>query len=222
MKLSTLLATALATTALGATPAMGQNAMDQSTMEQANERYKQAMNETVSAERMMSGDVTNGFNPLGDVRNLVLDPTGERIAYILYDAPYPGSFFGEDDGFVRWDNVAIERGGYGGLDLRIDDAAADYRKEQLALTRAEADGRLVDEIVGGDMMFADNEMREVEDILFDPETGTITHYVVEFDEDSLFDEDTRLVPASMVSMDDSGDYWMVSSPTTYEYRVWIY
>jgi len=50
----------------------------------------------------------------------------------------------------------------------------------------------------------------------------ITHYVVEFDENSLFEEDTRLVPASMVGMDDSGDYWMVSQPTTYEYEVWIY
>ncbi|AOL21999.1 hypothetical protein Ga0102493_11970 [Erythrobacter litoralis] len=217
MKLKTLIAAGLATTALGAAPALGQ-----STMEEAHDRYQQAMNETVSAERMMSGDVTNGFNQLGDVRNLVLDQTGQRIEYILYDVPYPSSFYGEDDGFVRWDNVAIERGGFDGLDLRIDDDAEDYRKEQLTLTKAEADGRLVDNIVGADMMFADREMREIEDILFDPETGMITHYVVEFDEDSLFDEDTRLVPASMAGLDESGDYWMVSQPTTYEYQVWIY
>ena len=217
MKIKTLLAAGLATTSLVGAPALGQGAM-----EQAHDRYKEAMNETVSAERMMGGDVTNGFNQLGDVRNLVLDQTGQRIEYILYDVPYPGSFYGSDDGFVRWDNVAIESGGYGGLDLRIDDDAADYRKEQLTLTRAEARGRLVDDIVGGNMMFADREMREIEDILFDPETGMITHYVVEFDENSLFEEDTRLVPASMVGMDDSGDYWMVSQPTTYEYEVWIY
>lgn len=217
MKLAILFAAGLATTALGAAPAIGQ-----STMEQAHERYRQAMNETVSASRMMSGDVTNGFNQLGDVRNLVLDETGERIAYILYETPYPASFYGEDDGFVRWDNIAIERGAYSGLDLRIDDDATDYRKEQLTLTKAEADDRLVDTIVGGDMMFADGEMREIEDILFDPETGVVTNYVVEFDEDSLFDTDTRLVPASMVSLDEDRDYWMVSQPTTYEYRVWIY
>jgi sporulation protein YlmC with PRC-barrel domain len=222
MKLKTLLAAGLATTALGAAPAIGQSGMDANTMKQAHERYEQAMNETVSAERMMSGDVTNGFNQLGDVRNLILDPTGQRIEYILYDVPYPWSFYGGDDGFVRWDNVAIERGGYDGLDLRIDDDAADYRKEQLELTRAEADGRMVDKILDGDMMFADREMRGIEDILFDPETGMVTHYVVEFDENSLFDEDTRLVPASMVRMDDSGDYWMVSRPTTYEYEVWVY
>ncbi|QIQ87500.1 hypothetical protein [Erythrobacter sp.] len=217
MKLKTILAAGLATTALGAAPAMAQSAM-----EQAHDRYKDAMNETVSAERMMSGDVTDGFSQLGDVRNLVLDKTGERIAYILYDVPYPSSFYGSDDGFVRWDNVAIERGAYNGLDLRIDDDAEPYRKEQLTLTKAEAEDRLVDNIVGGDMMFADGEMREIEDILFDPETGMVTNYVVEFDEDSLFDEDTRLVPASMVSLDENRDYWMVSQPTTYEYRVWIY
>lgn len=217
MKLKTLLAAGLATTALGAAPAIGQDSM-----ERAHDRYEQAMNETVSAERMMSGDVTNGFNQLGDVRDLVLDKSGERIAYILYDVPYPASFYGSDDGFVRWDNVAIERGAYSGLDLRIDDDAADYRKEQLTITKSEADNRLVDNIVGGDMMFAGGDMREIEDILFDPDTGMITHYVVEFDENSLFDEDTRLVPAAMVSLDENRGYWMASQPVNYEYQVWIY
>lgn len=222
MKLKTLLAAGLATTALAGAPAFGHDTMGQPDMKQAHERYQQVMNETVSAKRMMSGDVTNGFNQLGDVRNLILDPTGQRIEYILYDVPHTFSHYGGDDGFVRWDNVAIERGGVDGLDLRIDDDAEDYRKDRLELTRAEAAGRLVDKIIGGDMMFADREKREIGDILFDPETGRITHYLVEFDEDSLFDEDTRLVPASMVSMDDSGDYWMVSRPTTYEYQIWDY
>jgi hypothetical protein len=209
--------TGLATAALGAAPALAQ-----SSMEEAHDHYTKAMNETVSATRMMSGDVTDGFSQLGDVSDLILGPSGESIEYILYETPYPVAFYGADDGFVRWDNVEIERGGFAGLDLRIDDGAEPYAKEQLRITRSEADDRLVDNIIGGDMMFADGEMREIEDILFDPDSGMVTNYVVEFDEDSLFDEDTRLVPASMVSLDEERDYWMVSQPVNYEYEVWVY
>jgi sporulation protein YlmC with PRC-barrel domain len=217
MKFNTILAATLAATALGTSPALAQE-----NWETDHAAYKQAMNETVSAERMLTGDVTDGFNRLGDVSNLILDPTGERIEYVLYDVPYPYSVFGDDDGFVRWDNIAIESGGYDGLDLRIDDQSQPYTKDQLEITRGEADDRLVERIVGGDIMFAGGEMREIDDILFDPQTGRIMHYVVEMDEESLFDEDTRLVPANWVSLDEERGYWTVAQPVTYEYEVWVY
>ena len=222
MKLATILAAGLATTALASAPAMAQPGMGQGNMEQAQERWKDAMNETVSATRIMSGEVTDGFTTLGDIDNLILSSDGAKIEYVLYEVPYASSFFGEDDGFVRWDNIAIERGAYSGLDLRIDGDGEAYAKQQLEITKAEADDRLVDRIVGGDMMFADGEMREIDDILFDPETGMITNYVVEFDEDSLFDQDTRLVPASMVSLDENRGVWMATRPVSYQYEVWIY
>lgn len=207
MTLRKSMAAGMAATALTAAPALAQSQMDAD-----YDRYKMAMSETVSADRMMSGDVTNGFNKLGDVSTLILDPTGQRIEYILYEVPYPWSTFGDEDGFVRWDNVSIESAGYGGLDLRIDDDQQPYTKDQLRITRMEADGRLTNRIIGGDIRFSGGEMREINDILFDPETGMVTHYVVEFDEDSLFDEDTRRVPADWVTLDEQRGIWMVPQP----------
>jgi len=217
MKINSFLATALAATALGSSPAMAQT-----DWEKDRARYEAIMNETASAERMLSGDVTNGFNHIGDVQNLVLDPTGTRIEYVLYEVPYPYSTFGDEDGFVRWDNVAIEPGTVGGLDLAIDDGTEPYAKNELEITRAEADDRLVNRIIESNMMFSDGSMREISDIIFDPDNGMVTHYVVEFDDDSLFDEDERLIPADWVSLDERRGYWTVSQPLNYDYEIWVY
>jgi hypothetical protein len=133
--------------------------------------------------------------------------------------PFPYDVYTAEDGFVRWDNIEVERGVGSGLDLRIDGEASAYAKEQLQLTRAEAGDRLVSRIVGSDLTFSDGQMREIDDIQFDPESGMITNFVVEMDEDSLFDEDTRLVPAAMVMLDPQG-VWTVRQPVTYNWTVW--
>ena len=72
--------------------------------------WEEATNNTASAERMMSGDVTNGFNMLGNVKDLILNTAGTQIQYVLYEVPSPWSFYGGEDGFVAWDNIAVERG----------------------------------------------------------------------------------------------------------------
>lgn len=217
MKTRTLLAAALSGTALTAAPAVAQD-----DMRAAQDRYNAAMNETASAERMMSGEVSHVFRQLGEVRDLILDPAGQRVEYILYETPMIGRIYGGEDGFVRWDNVEIERGAGTSLDLRIDDPASAESKDRLTITRSEADDRLVSRIIGGEMMFADGQMREIDDILFDPDTGALQHYVVEFDTESLYTEDTRLVPAAMVSLDEERGTWIVAQPVTYTYETWIF
>ena len=216
MKRNTFIAAGLGVAAMIAAPVSAQQ-----TDMQAWQQWQRSNNETVSADRMMTGDVTNAFNMLGNVEDLILNERGTQIEYVLYEVPYPYSAFGSEDGFVRWDNVAVERGFGTGVDLRIDNEASSEAKDRLQLTRKEARGRLVSRIVGGDMMFADGSMREIDDILFDPASGLITHFVVEMSEDSLFDEDTRRIPASMVSLDANGR-WMVSQPAAYEWEVWVY
>lgn len=183
--------------------------------------WEEATNNTASAERMMSGDVTNGFNMLGNVKDLILNTAGTQIQYVLYEVPSPWSFYGGEDGFVAWDNIAVERGVGAGLDLRLDDGESPYAKEQLELTRNQANNRMVSRIVGEDLMFADGAMREIDDILFNPKTGMVTHYLVEMDADSLFREDIRRIPASYVSWDSQG-MMRVSQPTTYQYEVWMF
>ena len=216
MKTPTTLKAGLAALAATlATPAIAQNMSAEEWAE-----WQDAQNETVSAERMMGGDVSNGFNFMGDVRDLVLNPAGTQIQYILYEVPQPWSFYGNEDGFVAWDNIRVERGIASGIDLTIDDEESLYAKDQLRLTRSQAENRLVSRIVGGDMRFADGSVREIQDILFDPDTGMLTDYIVELDEDSLFDEDTRRIPASMVSLDPDG-LWIVAQPVTYDWEIWV-
>ncbi len=210
---------ALMTAGIGAAALMTAPAMAQGQPSQEWTQRQAAQNETVTATRMMSGDVTNGFNMLGNVSDLVLNERGTGVEYILYEVPFPYDVYSGEDGFVRWDNIEVERGVGMGLDLRIDDGASPYGKEQLRLTRSQAGNRLVSKIVGGDMMFAGGQTREIDDIQFDPESGMVTNFVVEMDEDSLFDEDTRLVPASMVTLDPRG-MWVVSQPVTYNWTVW--
>ena len=213
MTLKALMTAGIGAAALLAAPAMAQAPNSQDWAQ------RQAQNETVSAQRMMSGDVTNGFNMLGNVSDIVLNARGTAVEYVLYEVPFPYDVYTAEDGFVRWDKFEVERGVGSGLDLRIDDDASAYAKEQLKLTRAEAKDRLVSRILGSDLTFADGQKREIDDVHFDPQTGMITNFVVEMDEDSLFDEDTRLVPAAMVMLDPQG-VWTVRQPVTYNWTVW--
>ncbi|MEE4153299.1 MAG: hypothetical protein V2I27_03990 [Erythrobacter sp.] len=221
MTLKTQLSIAIAAGLLGA-PAVQAQDNWQNDMQASKERWEQVRNATVSAQELMSGDVNNNFNMLGDVRNLILDPTSSRLEYVLYDVPYFYSLYGDDDGFVRFDNVAIERGSDMNVDVRIDDEAYDFRKDQLELTRSQAQGRLVDDILDGEVRFSGGEMRGVDDVLFDPQSGQIQYFVVEMDDESLFGNDNRLVPASRVRYDQRGDYWTVSDPMDTEFQIWVY
>lgn len=217
MKMKYIISAAVGSLALAIAPA----ASAQTESAEAWIDWQEANTQSVSAERMMSGDVTNGFNMLGNVRDLILNPAGTQIQYVLYEVPFPFSFYGAEDGFVAWDNVAIERGVGTDLDLRIDEDESRRAKEQLALTRQQAENRMVSRIVGESMRFPGGAMREITDILFDPTTGMLTDYLVEMDEDSLFEEDMRRIPASMVTLDPSG-VLIAAQPVTYTYQVWIY
>lgn len=212
------LAAALATSVLvTAAPASGQD-----NMREMQSRYDAAMRESVSADRMMSGEVSRAFRSMGEVTDLILDASGQQVEYILYETPTIARIYGGEDGFVRWDNIAIERGGVSGLDLRIDDEARPGAKDQLTITRSQAGKRLVSEILEGELMFADGQMRKVDDILFNPETGMLTHFVTEMDAESLFTKDRRRIPASMVRYDEGRDTWMIAQPTTYNWEMWIF
>jgi hypothetical protein len=200
--------------ALAASPAIAQD-------QQAWEDWQEASNETASAERMMQGEVTNRLNMMGDIEEIILDPAGRQIEYVLFEVPFYYVGIGGSDGFVSWDNIALERGYSTNLDLRIDDEADAGARDQLRLTRSEAEGRLVSDIMHEDIRFSDGSMRQVDDLLFDPETGALESYVVDTDGDSLFDEDLRQIPAAWVSRNAQGNL-TVSQPLNYSYEVWIF
>lgn len=165
--------------------------------------WQKMSEQVVSADEILSGDVTNGFNPVGNVRNLILTQDGSKVEYILYEVPYLYSFYGSDDGFVRFANVALERGIGWEMQVRFDDEASGG-KEELKITASEADNRLVSRIMDERIEFAGEGSREVEDLLLDRKTGEIKFFVVQMNPDSLFNDEPRVVPADQVILASDG------------------
>lgn len=169
------------------------------------ESWSKMRGEVVRAEELLGADVTNGFNPLGTVTDLVLTADGQQVEYVLYEVPYPYSFYGGEDGFASYDDIGVETGGADlDVDLRLEDEAAAQAPEALRLTRDQAEQRLVSRWIGEPMRFSGDAEREIEDILIDRDTGAVTHFVIETDEDSVFRAQRRTVPADMVMIDESG------------------
>src|SRR6056297_2328814 len=116
----------------------------------------------VSAQTLLGADVKNVANPIGNVRDLILNEDRTAIEYVLYEVPYPYSLMDAQNGFVAFDNLAIEAGATLATDLRIDDDAA-RGPEELTLDRREADHRMVSRILEDHVVFADGQqVREVE------------------------------------------------------------
>lgn len=173
---------------------------------QADTEWTEMQDKVIKANVLMSADVTNAFNPLGSVRDLVLSQDSSSVEYVLYDVPYPYSFYGSDDGFASFDNVAIESPVMTDLQLRIDDEESARAKEELRLTKGEADHRLVSNIIGADISFPEENRttKEIENLLINRKNGRVTHFVIEMDNDSLFSEAPRAIPADRVDIDERG------------------
>jgi hypothetical protein len=171
---------------------------------QLMESWSKLKGELVEANELLSADVTNGFNPVGQVTDLILTPDHRQVQYVLYETPYPWSLWGAADGFARYEGLEIENGPAFDTTLRLEADDAAGAPEQLELTRDQARERLVSRVIGSPMVFTDDATREIEDILLDRDTGAVIHYVIETDEDSVFRTARRTVPAARVSIADDG------------------
>lgn len=167
-------------------------------------QWKEMRAEAVSASEILTGDVTNVLNPVGTVKELILTENTKQIEYILYDVPYLYSFYGSDDGFVSFDNVALEHGGFGDLNARFDDEAAAQAPDQLKLTASQVDHRAVSRLIGEQVVFQNDAVRSLSDLLVHPKTGMVTHFIVEMNPDAIFATDPRAIPANMVRIKKSG------------------
>tara|TARA_R110000823_G_scaffold130015_10_gene257876 strand:- start:32770 stop:33417 length:648 start_codon:yes stop_codon:yes gene_type:complete len=170
-----------------------------------NQGWQKMQGSVTGAENLLTGEVTDGFNPLGNVRELVLSENLERVHYVIYEVPFPYSFYGSEDGFVDYTNVALERGYGTRPDLRIDDPQSQRAPEELKLTKKEAEHRLASNVMDSSLNFtSENSSREVEDLLVDRKSGAITHFVIEMDPESLFNENARAIPAGEVKVGKDG------------------
>ena len=219
MKLRTILTSAMAATALAAIPApAGAHQADWSAAKQSE--WQKMSSSRVSAETILRGDINGGTGEIATVDDLILSPTGNQVQYVLFELRQPLTNLDTEDAFVAWDNVDVSNAEYGEAEVRIVDTADAQAPEELTLTERQANRRLVSELIGADMTFADGQVREVEDILFDPKTGIVRDYVVDFDQETVFDLDQRRVPASLVSIDANGGL-RTAQPLTWSYEVWI-
>ncbi|MFU8816955.1 MAG: hypothetical protein ACNA7W_16530 [Pseudomonadales bacterium] len=163
---------------------------------------------SVGAREILGSSVSDGFEQhVGTVRDLVLNPEGTAVQYVLYEVPHPYRVHAEagGDGFVTFDEISFERGATFGTRVRFDRQPADDDRETLRLTRGEADRRLLSRMIGESVEFADQQTLPLEDVLLDQQTGEITHYLVNVDEDALFAADTRRIPADQVRIGERGE-----------------
>jgi len=163
-----------------------------------------AMRERViKASEILSADTTTGLNHLGQVRDLVMAPNNRQVRYVLTEVPHPFGIYGGRDGFIRFDNASFEDEIYG-MEVRVGNASDAEGKDQLKLTRTQADDRLVSNILEEEMLLAGDDVRDIENLLIDRQSGEITHVVIALNDESLFNEDPRAVPMDTVRIDEQG------------------
>jgi hypothetical protein len=168
------------------------------------QRWMSMQREVVSARDVLNGEVSSGFSPIGEVRDLVLTPDSKRVQYVLYEVPYPYSFFGDQDGFVAFDKTTLDRGARLDVEVRIDEPASRKDPDELTLSASEADRRLAERLLGRPMQFPGDQERNVEDMLIEPGTGRVSYYVIASQPDSLFNEMPMAVPADRVAVSPEG------------------
>ncbi len=173
----------------------------------SQQRFYDLRNKTVSARELMNATVENLGNPVGHVKDLVLNPQGTAIQYVLYGIPYPYVRSGAvtaKDGFVAYDHLDIQPGlGYHDY-IRMAGAEPGKSPELLVLERDQARHRLASRIIGDPITFSGNKSRDVQDILINRKTGHITGYVVDKDPNAWFEQNPLVIPADRVKVSDSG------------------
>jgi hypothetical protein len=172
--------------------------------DRVGQEWRKMRGDVVSAEDLLAAEVSNGFNPVGDVTDLILSEDGRQIQYVLFESSYPYTLMGGTDGFSSYDRVEINQNFYD-LTVLLPRDAPPSGPEELRLTRSQARQRLVSWLIDEPMQLADNDLRQIEDILIDLDTGAVAHYVIETNAETLFNQDRRTVPANRVTIEDDGD-----------------
>jgi sporulation protein YlmC with PRC-barrel domain len=175
-----------------------------SAADRVGQEWRRMRGEVVSAEDLLAAEVSNGFNPVGDVTDLILSEDGRQVQYVLFESSYPYTLRGGIDGFSSFDRVEITQNFYD-LTVLLPRDAPPSAPDELRLTRSQARQRLVSRLIDEPMQLAGNDLRQIEDILIDLDTGAVAHYVIETNAETLFNQDRRTVPASRVTIEEDGD-----------------
>jgi hypothetical protein len=133
----------------------------------------------VSASDILDGKVSNGLNTVATVNQLVLDDESAMIEYVVVDSNSPLWQLERGDRYLPIDGVNFERGpDRANLQIYPDNAAPVSGPDRFAVTANDASHRLVDQVLGGQLTFTDRQDLRINDLLLDPQTGEVTHFVV--------------------------------------------
>lgn len=168
--------------------------------------WEEMHKEAVSVEGLRSGEVKNKLESIGNTKYLILDKTNKRIEYVVYELPRENASLPTktESRYFKYRNKTGLSFNSPGIDVTIDESMLDSKNNQLSLTKKQAKDHLVSQLLNEEMAFSSGESLEIADMLINPESGKISHYVVELETDSLFDEQLRTVRVNNVSVSDAG------------------
>ncbi|HAW91759.1 MULTISPECIES: PRC-barrel domain-containing protein [unclassified Arsukibacterium] len=90
------------------------------------------------------------------------------------------------------------------MKVLVKDTNAQRKPTELKVTKREAEYRLVSKILDEYIVFSDQQMRQIDDILLDAKTGKIKYFTVDMATDSFFSDDIRAIPVNEVHVKWSG------------------
>ncbi len=156
--------------------------------------------QVASVDSLLRGQVSNGLNPFADVSNFVLSPTGDKIQYVMYEAPYPYQLYGAQSGFVAYKDVNLAVGGNWTPNVIVATHGKLHGPDELDLTGAQARDRLWSRLETKRVTFPSGATRAIDDLLIDRKTGDVKAWVVERKDDAVFASDRLAIPADTISI----------------------
>lgn len=166
--------------------------------------WRRMQEEVISAKDLLGAELSNGERVIGKVGDLALSEESTRVERVLFEVPYAYRVEqGRNHGFVEFEDLVVETSP-DELRARIADGATPKPPEALELVAQEADNRLASNILDAWLQFSNDELREIDNLLIDRDSGRITHYVIDMEAESVFDQNRRLIPAENVYVSTQG------------------
>lgn len=164
---------------------------------------KAALEGTVSADELLAGDVKHVGNRIGRIKDVLLSDSGEKAEIVLYRVPNRYKAEPGETGYAVLKTVNVEQD-TDGVDVLLIGEESQSKPDKLKLTREDLKERSMERLLGEDMILDGGYAYPVVDVRIDPESGRISHYVIDTEPDEWLDDDSRIVPADKVSRSPAG------------------
>lgn len=158
----------------------------------------------IKASNIIYSDITNGLNTFGRIENVLLNKNSDAVEYLFFETSNTFRPVSNTKGFVEINNVKFNADAGGKLQVLVQDTDAQRKPTELKVTKKEAEYRLVSKLLDEYMVFSDQQMRQIDDIIIDRKTGKVKYFTVDMATDGFFSDDVRAIPASEVHIKWSG------------------